>query len=166
MPTGPHDSGYDHFLVLPKGYDEGRVVLAFQVKDGVGGNFDSQEDSVAREARWGRHQVRKGRASKPEQPNAFRQQLQARMASARGTTDVIFVLVTPTKVGAGPADGRRVPKSTEAADVMTAAGVQPDEGRLSLEGMQGWCPTVAYAALASLKLRSVASPREEPAESP
>jgi hypothetical protein len=60
-----------------------------------------------------------------------------------------------------------VPASTEAAGVMTAAGVLPDEGRLSLEGMRGWCPTVAYAALGSLVLRStLAPPREESAESP
>ena len=89
------------------------------------------------------------------------------MAGAQGTTDYIFVLVTPNRVGAAAADGCRVPRSTEAAEVMTAAGVLPDEGRLSLEGMKGWCPTVAYAALASLALRStLASPREMPGESP
>jgi hypothetical protein len=55
--------------------------------------------------------------------------------------------------------------STEASEVITAAGVLPDEG-LSLEGMKGWCLTVAYAALGSLVLRSTLAAREGPGECP
>jgi len=184
MPSDAMNRGYDFLFVLPKRNGEGRVVVAIQVKDW----FDDiicthkkrvgQMQHVAREARWRRQyftqdQVYWGRdcvGACPSQ-NAFRKQLQARMARAEGTADVIFVLVTPNRVGAGAADGSRVPRSTEAAEVMTAAGVLPDEGRLSLEGMKGWCPTVAHAALG---VRGVGvaqaavdpGPREGPGESP
>ena len=180
MPSDAMNGGYDFLFALPKRNGKGRVVVAIQVKDwfddiicthkkGVG-----RMQHVVREARWGRQYFTQDQVFRerdcvgacPSQ-NAFRKQLLAGMARAEGTADVILVLVTPNRVGAGAGVDCRVPRSTEAAEVMTAAGVLPDEGRLSLEGMKVWCPTVAYAALGSLKLRSaLASPREGPGECP
>jgi len=172
MPTAEDNIGFDHYLVLPK-VGGGCVVLAFQEKawfdDTIMRHSCAGQKHVVREARWGRQYFLQDEVwtkrshfdrDNSRCANKFLQYLKMRNF---GPTDYIFVLVTPNKVGSlSEMAPSRVPRTTETActqygDVMAVADVVPNEGWLSLEGMQRWCPTVAYAALGSLKLRSTLS---------
>jgi hypothetical protein len=142
----------------------GRVILAFRDKEWFELIRECPETGERRhavkEARFGRQYFLKDTVrlkTKPEArpvPNAFGSLLRKAYAESDGPTDFVSVVVTPGVVDFKDMNaGTGTPGSTMAD--METGDVLPDEGMISLVGLQRVCPTVGYAAYGALKLRSM-----------
>uniref|UniRef100_A0A7S1R138 Uncharacterized protein n=1 Tax=Neobodo designis TaxID=312471 RepID=A0A7S1R138_NEODS len=178
-PSHKYNLCCDHCIVVPH-RSGGRTVFLLQEKDWFQDTLSYRdaegktvEKHVLAEFRWAKQHFSQ-RTAFPERyetgfarppgdvPNPFRDEWEKCEREGKGKTHVIFTLVTANPVMFPPVDTERGElrkrllqqlRTTDerCKEMMELLG---DEACIDLKHMERWCPTVAFDAFSSLKVRS------------